>query len=236
MRASGLHLVAACDAHNRQLVSRRRILKYSMYTMIQALTVRATAGHAAVRGIGQERPVFQISQNIAHPGRTENGTPGPMSVLPRQFNQRSYRRVVEYMRGTRSVHTQRPQARAVAQAAGGGRLENLCKRWRTEQTEQTFPKGSSALNFGYHVRALLLACTTTRSSQGAPSALRVPRASGFPRSHTRIGITTVLSAHTTVAFHPIHPSTYCTQNMTCRFRGPLEPRVSPKYQLLKFPS
>ena len=49
--ASGLHLVAACDAHNRQLVSRRRILKYSMYTMIQALKVRANrrargcAGH-----------------------------------------------------------------------------------------------------------------------------------------------------------------------------------------------
>ena len=48
---SGLHLVAACDAHNRQLVSRRRILKYSMYTMIQALKVRANrrargcAGH-----------------------------------------------------------------------------------------------------------------------------------------------------------------------------------------------
>ena len=48
---SGLHLVAACDAHNRQLVSRCRILKYSMYTMIQALKVRANrrargcAGH-----------------------------------------------------------------------------------------------------------------------------------------------------------------------------------------------
>ena len=29
---------------------------------------------------------------------------GPMSVLPRQFNQRSFRRVVEYVRGARSVH------------------------------------------------------------------------------------------------------------------------------------
>ena len=47
---SGLHLVAACDAHNRQLVSRRRILKYSMYTMIQALELRATAGQAAAAG------------------------------------------------------------------------------------------------------------------------------------------------------------------------------------------
>ena len=155
---------------------------------------------------------------VPHPGcAAEEGItthpptarPGLQSVLL-QFNQRSYRRGVEYMRGAGSVHTQRPQARAVAQAAGGGRLENLCKRWRTEQTEQTFPKGSSALNFGYHVRALLLACTTTRSSQGAPSALRVPRASGFPRSHTRIGITTVLSAHTTVAIHPLHPTAHRT--------------------------
>ena len=49
-QSSGLHLVTACDAHNRQLVSRRRILKYSMYTMIQALELRATAGHAAAAG------------------------------------------------------------------------------------------------------------------------------------------------------------------------------------------
>ena len=48
--SSGLHLVAACDAHNRQLVSRRRILKYSMYNMIQALELRATAGRAAAAG------------------------------------------------------------------------------------------------------------------------------------------------------------------------------------------
>ena len=55
-RASGLHLVAACDAHNRQLVSRRRILKYSIYTMIQALEVRATAGRAAAAGLRPETP------------------------------------------------------------------------------------------------------------------------------------------------------------------------------------
>jgi hypothetical protein len=54
--ASGLHLVAACDAHNRQLVSRRRILKYSIYTMIQALEVRATAGRSAAAGLRPETP------------------------------------------------------------------------------------------------------------------------------------------------------------------------------------
>jgi hypothetical protein len=74
----------------------------------------------------RKRPVFQISQNIAHPGRTKNSTPGPMSVLPRQFNQRSYHRVVEYMRRTKNVHTQRSQSRADAQAARGGRLDKIC--------------------------------------------------------------------------------------------------------------
>ena len=49
-QSSGLHLVAACDAYKRQLVSRRRILKYSMYTMIQALELRATAGRATAAG------------------------------------------------------------------------------------------------------------------------------------------------------------------------------------------
>ena len=60
------------------------------------------------------------------------------------------------------------------------------------------------------VRAELLTRTTNRSSQGAPSALRVPRASDFPRSHARIGITTVLSAHITVALHSLHPTTRST--------------------------
>ena len=55
-RSSGLHLVAACDAYNRQLVSRHRILKYSMYTMIQALELRATAGRAAAAGLRPETP------------------------------------------------------------------------------------------------------------------------------------------------------------------------------------
>ena len=143
--ASGLHLVAACDAHNRQLVSRRRILKYSMYTMIQALEYGQPPGMRLLRGVGQKRPVFQISQNIAHPGRTENSTPGPMSVLPRQFNQRSYRRVVECVRGVKKhAHTASP-TRSDAQPEHGERPDKQCKRWRREQTEQTFPKGSSAL-------------------------------------------------------------------------------------------
>ena len=74
---SGLHLVAACDAHNGQLVSRRRILKYSMYTMIQALKVRATAGRAAVRGVGQERPVFRFRKISRTQDVPRTKRPGP---------------------------------------------------------------------------------------------------------------------------------------------------------------
>ena len=138
---SGLHLVAACDAHNRQLVSRCRILKYSMYTMIQALKVRATAGRAAVRGVGQECPVFQISQNIAHPGRTENGTPGPMSVLPRQFNQRSYRRVVEYVRGVKKRARTASPSRSVAQAEHGERPDKIVQALTHRADRADIPQG-----------------------------------------------------------------------------------------------
>ena len=59
---------------------------------------RATGNRRASGCCGapaRQRPVRQISRNIAHPGRTENSTPGPMSVLPRQLHQRSHRSVVE---------------------------------------------------------------------------------------------------------------------------------------------
>ena len=49
---------------------------------------RATGNRRACGCCGapaRQRPVRRISRNIAHPGRTENSTPGPMSVLPRQL-------------------------------------------------------------------------------------------------------------------------------------------------------
>ena len=58
---------------------------------------RATGNRRACGCCGapaRKRPVLQISQNIAHPGRTENSTPGPM----RQLHQRSHRRIVESIR------------------------------------------------------------------------------------------------------------------------------------------
>jgi hypothetical protein len=85
-------------------------------------------GVRLLRGVGQKRPVFQSSQNIAHPGRTENGTPGPMSVFPRQFNQRSYLREVEYVRGVKNVHARRPhRGPSPKQIAVRGRIKP-CKR------------------------------------------------------------------------------------------------------------
>ena len=66
---------------------------------------RATGNRRACGCCGapvRKRPVLQISQNIAHPGRTENSTPGPMSVLPRQLHQRSHRRTVESIRGVKA--------------------------------------------------------------------------------------------------------------------------------------
>ena len=68
----------------------------------------------------------------------DNLEPTTTTRLPRCSNSKFQ----QYMRGAGSMHTQGPQSRAVAQAAGGGRLENLCNRGRTEQTEQTFPRGS----------------------------------------------------------------------------------------------
>ena len=154
--------------------------------------------------------MFQISQNIAHPGRTENGTPGPMSVLPRQFNQRSYRRVVEYVRGAKKRARTASPSRSDAQPEHGKRPAKPCTRWRTEQTEQTFLKGSSALTSATMLELSSLHVPQAVPRREAPSALRAPRASDFPRSHARIGITTVLSAYITVALHPLRPTTRST--------------------------
>ena len=152
-RASGLHLVAACDAHNRQLVSRRRILKYSMYTMIQALQVRANrrargcAGHwsgtPGVSDFAKYRAPRTHRERHARAHERASKTVQPTFLPPRSGI---------CARGTKRARAASP-SRSDAQAEHGERPDKPCKRWRREQTEQTFPKGSSALNFAYHVRA-----------------------------------------------------------------------------------
>ena len=129
-----------------------------------------------------------------------------MSVLPRHFNQRSYRRVVEYVRGVKNVHARSPHCGpAPKQSAVRVRIKP-CKRWRTDQTVQTFPRGSDELNFGYHVRTKPLTCTTSRPSRETLSAMRVPETSDFSRSHARIGITTILhnAPQLHYSLHPTH--------------------------------
>ena len=76
--SSGLHLVAVCDAHNRQLVSRRRILKYNMYTMIQALELRATAGRATAAGLRPENArCFRFRKISRTQDAPRTARPGP---------------------------------------------------------------------------------------------------------------------------------------------------------------
>ena len=150
--------------------------------------------------------MFQISQNIAHPGRTENGTPGPMSVLPRQFNQRSYRRVVEYVRGVKKhAHTASP-TRSDAQAERGERPDKPCKRGRTEQTGQTFPKDPVPLSSATMLELSSSHVPQAVSRRKAPSARGVPQATGFPWRHTRIDITTILhnAPQLHYSLHPTH--------------------------------
>ena len=88
-----------------------------------------------------------------------------------------------------------------------GFAANVVGPRRSAPTTGTHTAGSGCCKC---VRAWPLTCTTSRPSRGTPSAMRVPRASDFPRSHARIGITTVLSAHTTVALHPLHPTAHRT--------------------------
>jgi hypothetical protein len=91
--------------------------------------------------------VFRVHK-VPHPGcAAEEGqrlTPptarlGLQSVLL-QFNQRSYRRVVEYVRRVKNVHARRPhRGPSPKQSAVRGRIKP-CKRWSTEQTDKHSPR------------------------------------------------------------------------------------------------
>jgi len=164
--------------------------------------------------------VFQISQNIAHPGRTENGTPGPMSALPRQFNQRSDRRVVEYVRGVKNVHARRlHRGPTPKQSTVRGRIKS-CKRWRTEQTGQTFPKGSGAAEL--RVPCYSIAPHTYHNATLARSSFSAACTTG-------LGLPTVTRTHwyhyCIIRTHhscALPATSYYTQYITCRLRSPLD--------------
>ena len=144
-----LHAIA-----NRQLVSRRLILKYSMYTMIQALELRTTAGHARLsRGIGERVHGATDFTSVLHPGRTEkrdndsppHSVPGSAeratTVQPTLLPMHSGK----YPRGKsvrtrRSLPTRKRVGVAVHRPIGSlWKAGSLRKRWRTGQTVANIP-------------------------------------------------------------------------------------------------
>ena len=128
------------------------------------------------------------------------------------------------MRGVGSVHTQCPQARAVAQAAVGGRPENLCKRWRTEQDRANIPKRIQCTDFGYHVRAELSTCPTSRPSRGSSFSAAFAPSIGLPRRDACIDITTIL--HNAPQLHYLLHPTHTIRSSPSR--GPSARRPLPK--------
>ena len=111
--------------------------------------------------------MFQISQNIAHPGRTENSTPGPMSVLPRQVNQRPHRRAVENIRGGGGRMPSGAPSRSSVQRGGrraAGRL-GISAAYRTVGCENQ-TSATMLMHQGGAPHAPLLSRTTCLSPQG----------------------------------------------------------------------
>jgi hypothetical protein len=155
----------------------------------------------------------QISQGSAPRVRCRRGTTthpptarlGLQSVRL-QFNQRSYRRVVEYVRGAKKRARTASPSRSDAQPEHGKRPAKPCTRWRTEQTEQTFLKGSSALTSATMLELSSLHVPQAVPRREAPSAQGVPQATDFPRRHTRIGFTTILhnAPQLHCSLHPTH--------------------------------
>jgi hypothetical protein len=172
-----------------------------MYTKIQALEVRGQPpGMRGCRGASERECMVLRVHKVPHPGcAAEEGItthpptsrPGLQSVLL-QFNQRSYRRVVEYVRGVKErAHAASP-TRSDAQAERGERPDKPCKRGRTEQTGQTFPKDPVPLSSATMLELSSSHVPQAVSRRKAPSARGVPQATGFPWRHTRIDITTIL--------------------------------------------
>ena len=94
-------------------------------------------------------------------------------------------------RGTKRAHAASP-TRSDAQAERGERPDNPCKRGRTEQTGQTFPKDPVPLSSATMLELGSSHVPQAVSRRKAPSARGVPQATGFPWRHTRIDITTIL--------------------------------------------
>ena len=122
-----------------------------------------------------------------------------------QFNQRSYRRVVEYVRGAKKRARTASPSRSDAQPEHGKRPAKPCTRWRTEQTEQTFLKGSSELTSATMLERSSPHVPLTVPREEAPSALRSPQASDFPgETHALISPLYYTTHHSCITRYILH--------------------------------
>jgi hypothetical protein len=224
-RASGLHLVAACDAHNRQLVSRRRILKYSMYTMIQALEVRATAGRAAAAGRWPETPgVSDFAKYRA----------------PRTHRERHVR---AHERASKTVQPTLLPPRSGICARGRERARTASPSWSVAQAEHGERPDKTVQALAHRAdRANIpqgIQCTETSATMLEQSPSHVPQPD--PRKEllqrcvyhgprTSHGHT---HASVSLLYYPYTPQLRSTRYILPHTE---HDRVSPKYQSLKFPS
>ena len=158
---------------------------------------RATGNRRASGCCGapaRQRPVRRISRNIAHPGRTENSTPGPMSVLPRQLHQRSHRSIVENIRcGGECTPSGTPSSSRV-QIGGRRAAGRLGVSAAHRAVGNNIPRGSDEPNFGYHVRAVRRSASTPPVLVSRTTSLS-PRGTLFPAACAE-SITGLLSANT----------------------------------------
>ena len=126
-------------------------------------------------------------------------------------------------RGTKRAHAASP-TRSDAQAERGERPDNPCKRGRTEQTGQTFPKDPVPLSSATMLELSSSHVPQAVSRRKAPSARGVPQATGFPWRHTRIDITTIL--HNAPQLHYSLHLTHTIRSSPSR--GPSTRRPLPK--------
>ena len=126
-------------------------------------------------------------------------------------------------RGKERARTASP-SRSGAQAEHGERPDKPCKRGRTEQTGQTFPKDPVPLSSATMLELSSSHVPQAVSRRKAPSARGVPQATGFPWRHTRIDITTIL--HNAPQLHySLHPTLTIRSSPS---QGPCVRRPLPK--------
>ena len=125
----------------------------------------------------------------------------------------------------RACHRGKSEARGTCSAEGAPCEDQLVVHVRSSSSNNNFFEDRALKNQHYeHVRAWPLTCTTNRLSRETLLAMRVAEPSDFSRSHTRIGITTIL--HNAPQLHySLHPTHTIRSSPS---RGPWERQPLPK--------